>query len=186
MRIIFVISLLSIFAFTINKNADTNATKHPAIKWCKGHQLNWKDFKGRVPVSSYNAAQTAYEVGFDVNMVGNEFKFIVTCNFLPHRSWVRKKDASDHILRHEQLHFDIAEIHARRMRKELKNANITPRNLQTKADKIYKKNWDALVQMQKDYDRESNHSINRKEQAQWDKKIMRLLGENLKYASECK
>jgi len=186
MRIVFIISLLSLFVFTAYKNIDNPLAETHAIKWCEGHQLEWKDFKGRVPVTSSNAAQTAYEVGFDVNMVGNRFEFVVTCNFLPHKSWVRKKDANDHILRHEQLHFDIAEIYARKMRKELNEADITVRNLQSKADKIYEKNWNALTKMQRDYDRETNHSIKKQEQADWDKKIMRMLKENQKYAFRCK
>ncbi len=187
MRFILVASLLSILAFTTINKADKSAAEpHHTIQWCEGHQLEWSDFKGRVPAMSSNAAQTAYEVGFDVNMVAGKFNFIVTCNFLPHKSWVRKKDANDHILRHEQLHFDIAEIYARKMRKELNEANITVRNLQAKADKIYEENWNALTKMQRDYDRETNHSINKKEQAEWDAKIMELLTRNLDYASKCK
>ncbi len=185
MRLISIAFLLSILAFTTINKADEPATKPHKIHWCEGDQLKWNDFKGRVPAMSSSAAQTAYEIGFDIDMDGREFEFIVTCNFLPHKSWVRKKDANDHILRHEQLHFDIAEIYARKMRKELKETHITVNNLQSKADKIYEKNWNALTKMQRDYDRETNHSINKKEQAEWDAKITKLLEENLKYTSKC-
>jgi len=185
MRVILTISLLSLLAFTTINNNDKKPTAKPnMIHWCEGQQLEWSDFKGRVPMST-NAAQTAYEVGFDVNMVGNKFEFVVTCNFVPNKSWVRKKDANAHILRHEQLHFDIAEIYARKMRKELNEADITVRNLQSKADRIYEKNWNALTRMQREYDRETYHSINKKEQTEWDAKIMNLLKENLEYTSKC-
>jgi len=187
MRLIFLVSLLSVLAFTTINNADkSTTTEHRGIQWCEGHQLEWNDFKGRVPTMSSSAAQTAYEIGYDIDMNGREFEFIVTCNFLPHKSWVRKKGANDYILRHEQLHFNIAEIYARKIRKELNETHITVNNLQSKADKIYFKNWNALTKMQRDYDRETNHSINKKEQAEWDAKITKLLKENLKYTSECK
>lgn len=186
MRVILVVSLLSVLAFTTINNADKPTAKPHGIHWCQGHQLEWNDFKGRVPAMSSSAAQTAYELGFDINMVGREFEFIVTCNFIPYKSWVKKKDANDHILRHEQMHFDIAEIYARKMRKELNETHITVNNLQSKADRIYEKNWNALTKMQRDYDRETNHSINKKEQAEWDAKITKLLKENLEYVSKCK
>ena len=178
-----ILTLISVFAFTnINNSTNTNTQ---VINWCEGHDLKWKDFKGRVPVTSSHAAQTAYEVGFDVNMSAGKLNFIVTCNFLPNKSWVRKKDANDYILRHEQLHFDIAEIYARKIRKELNEADITVQNLQAKVDKIYNKNWSALTKMQRDYDQETKHSINKKEQAEWDAKITDLLKENLDYSSTC-
>jgi 23S rRNA maturation mini-RNase III len=51
------------------------------------------------------------------------------------------------------------------------------RNYQKSLDKIYQDVVDEKTKMQNQYDRETNHSINREEQARWLKKIAELLEE---------
>src|SRR5690606_40361550 len=44
--------------------------------------------------------------------------------FNPHLSWVVPASRNDYLLKHEQLHFDITELHARKLRRELANISV--------------------------------------------------------------
>jgi len=174
--------IIGLFAFQNNDTPSTETDKTSTIRWCAGQQLEWRDFKGKPDTRTNHQARTNYEVGFDINIENGKVEFVVTCNFARHKSWVKKPAVgNDYLLRHEQLHFDLAEVYARKMRKQFAEANITIRNLQEKSNKIYQANWKALVEMQKEYDHDTDHSINETEQAKWDKKITQMLQENLEY-----
>lgn len=183
--IIAVFSTVLMVSFLAFQNTNTPATetaKTSTIRWCAGQELEWHDFKGKPDTRTNHQARTNYEVGFDVNIEHGKVAFVVTCNFVPNKSWVKKPAiGNDYLLRHEQLHFDLAEVYARKMRKQFAEANITIHNLKEKSNKIYETNWKALVKMQKEYDHDTQHSIIKAEQAKWDKKITRMLKENLEY-----
>ena len=49
----------------------------------------------------------------------------VYAHFYPDKSWVIKEQSSEHILNHEQLHFDITELHARKFRKQLSTLKVS-------------------------------------------------------------
>lgn len=181
--IIAICSVILAFAcFTFQKNAPVESGKASVVHWCDGHQLEWRDFRGTPDLPGSHQALTAYEIRFDVSLNAGKLKFIVECNFVKNKSWVKKKSLNNaYLLRHEQLHFDLAEIYARKMRKQLAEENITVHNLQEKADQIYETNWKALVKIQRMYDMETDHSINTAAQEKWDKKITKMLQENLDY-----
>jgi hypothetical protein len=92
-----------------------------ALPWSSARPLAWSDFRGRPPAGHAEAAVTATGVIWGFHCTGDTFTFQVAAVFLPDRSWV---DPSVSIqlgsgmgtLRHEQTHFDLTEVYARRMR----------------------------------------------------------------------
>ena len=134
-------------------------TAQDYIPWSKNRKLEWKDFQGQPTEDLFAAALTSYKIEIIPSNVivdeGNNFKnftkLTVEANFYKNHSWAVEKN--DYLLQHEQLHFDIAELFARKMRtefKKLQDKNIA--NFDTYYN-VYKKLWAECRQMQKAFDK---------------------------------
>ena len=140
------------------------------IDWSAERSLTWDDFKARPDKNSPNAALTGTNIKFDFSYGSNRgFKYHVYCQFDKNSSWGRVK--TDYILSHEQGHFDIAEIYARKLSKALKEYTPDIDKANKEVNKIYEKIMNDLHEEQLHYDKETNFSINKAEQSRWLKKI---------------
>ncbi|MGM5470754.1 DUF922 domain-containing protein [Flavobacteriaceae bacterium LMO-SS05] len=141
------------------------------IGWRDDLKLTWSDFKGKKNTKSDAVAVTASGITFaysvkKANATVVDFIPVVEAHFYPNRSWVVQELADDYILIHEQLHFDITELHVRKFRKQLSQVKISNR-IDTVLDALHKSINKELATMQTQYDKESNNSINKKEQTKW-------------------
>src|SRR3989442_15915117 len=92
------------------------------IPWSAARRLSWSDFQGAPPQSGEEAAKTAYGIYYAWKCRGRAFEFRVVAAFHPNDSWVKPVVLGDsvesrRVLAHEQTHFNIAELYARRMRR---------------------------------------------------------------------
>ncbi len=159
------------------------------IHWSDSVPVTWADFKG-APSDTIDADALTYtgitysfnwQYSFMLNQKVLEFK--VFCFMEPQRSWVRKKRGTDYLLEHERRHFDITELHARYLRKAFGEYRPGALNeIQTDMETIFNAVMDSYRTMQAQYDRDTAHSRNRANQAQWDKFIKEQLAEYEKYA----
>jgi len=141
--------------------------------------LTWDDFEAAPVKQSGAAALTASGItfGFSINKEDGrivDFSTTVESLFYPEKSWVKPEHANAHILRHEQLHFDITELHARKFRKQIQQLKVS-QNIRSQLNRLYKTTNEALTEMQKRYDAETNHSINKEKQAEWETFVIREL-----------
>ena len=90
---------------------------------------------------------------------------------------------TDYILAHEQGHFDITEIFARKLNEALQNYDFNRKNFKKDINDIYQSIVKEKEEYQKAYDEESDHSRNRKVQYDWLEKIDKLLEETDPYAA---
>ena len=97
------------------------------ICWQEGRRLQWSDFCAKtVPKSSfYNSdkmgAISSVGVSIEVITENGRRTYRVDCVFVSDSSWVNNKaiktnEGRTKVLIHEQLHFDIAELKARKLR----------------------------------------------------------------------
>ncbi|MEP3571107.1 MAG: DUF922 domain-containing protein, partial [Flavobacteriaceae bacterium] len=100
--------------------------------------------------------------------------FEVNAYFYPNESWYKPKICDDIILSHEQLHFDISELFARKMRAKLKRTSFSD-NVKAEIRKIYRETLKELKDFQELYDWETNFSRNTEKQLEWNKKIAEAL-----------
>lgn len=174
--ILLVFSICLALGFHPKKNKD--------LIWDQKRKLEFSDFKAKPnPMSSYQAlsavgikAEYSYEAGV--------IKFNVYSFFTPKASW--SKDKSDaYILNHEQRHFDISEVNARRLRKAILETNWSsdPKKISKTFGKLFKAHLKKENEDQIEYDETSNHSIIKDQQANWDKKIDQYLKDLSKYKS---
>jgi hypothetical protein len=151
------------------------------IDWNADKKLSWSDFKAPIDQSSPNAALTSTIMKYDMSYNSNDgLTFHIHCQFDKNTSWVRVK--TDYILSHEQGHFDIAEIYARKFNKALKEYKPTS-EIKKDINKIYQQTIHEFHDRQVQYDKETNFSINKPEQEEWLKKISSELKELAAYAN---
>jgi len=76
---------------------------------------------------------------------------------------------------HEQGHFDITEIYARKLDNALREYNFNPKRFKTDLDEIYKDIMEEKEELQNQYDLETDYSRSKEKQAEWLKKIQKEL-----------
>lgn len=181
------IVFISVFCFYVvgigqsTKQGWNEYGAHPVLKW--------KDFKGVNPnKSSYTAAEVntslEFQWAYEIEGTNIEFLYKVFAMQNPKASWVEITQKTNRVLAHEQLHFDITELHARMFRKWLSEFEyLTTRNLRRRLNTKYTNVKIAWKEMQQAYDRDTNHGISAVEQAKWEKKINDLMSKYIEFKS---
>ena len=148
------------------------------VPWNENIRLTWVDFKGKVPPAEESAASTASGISYSysANLLHREVKldFEVNAYFYPNESWYRPKLCNENTLAHEQLHFDITEVFARKMRDKLRRTSFSD-DVKAEVRKIYADILKELQTYQERYDWETNFSRNREKQLEWNQKIAEAL-----------
>lgn len=148
------------------------------IPWTVERKLEWTDFKGKPFKTAWAAAVTASGITYQFSSVvenGNvNLDINISTFFYPTESWFQPKLANGVILSHEQLHFDISELFARKMRKRVDEATFT-KNVKSEIKKIYRDVLKELSAFQKKYDYETNFSRNLEKQLEWNEQISEAL-----------
>jgi hypothetical protein len=149
-----------------------------AILWDPERRLTWEDFRGKPMKTAWAAATTAsgisYEYTGEEENGGYKLQFKVFAHFYPEKSWYQPKLCDEVVLSHEQLHFDISELFARKMRKIMAETRFTS-NARAEVKAIYKKVLQDLSAFQSLYDHETNYSRDHQKQLAWNNKIKEAL-----------
>ena len=155
------------------------AQEEEAILWDPARKLTWQDFRGKPMKTAWAAATTASGISYEYSGVekkgGYELQFKVLAHFYPEKSWYQPKLCDELVLSHEQLHFDISELFARKMRKEMAETRFTG-NAKAEVKAINKKILQQMSTFQSRYDHETNYSRDREKQFAWNNKIKEALG----------
>ncbi|MCA0430381.1 MAG: hypothetical protein LCH32_07750 [Bacteroidetes bacterium] len=142
------------------------------IIWQENKPLKWSDFKGK-PEKRFAVASTSYVIDMvTFEITQNQFKVSTNAIFYCKDSWKNNKWISDAILKHEQLHFDIAELFSRKMREKV--TQIVVKNyddLKQQTDKIYYQLEKEMDVYQNLYDDETENSMNKLKQQEWESKV---------------
>ncbi|MFT4781889.1 MAG: hypothetical protein ACJAZK_002408 [Psychroserpens sp.] len=141
------------------------------ISWSDNKKLTWSDFKGQVEQNTDAVAVTASGITFSFSVSQSndkyiDFNAIVEAHFYPEKSWYLKNKGDDYILAHEQLHFDITELHVRQLRFNISRVNVS-QNIKQELRDLHEQANKNLAIMQNDYDTQTDNSINKKEQIVW-------------------
>lgn len=139
------------------------------ISWNEFYRLQWHDFMGQPDEHRMGDAGAAVQIKAKPFLVRKKIKYDVTAFFNRGKSWAR--DQSPSLLAHEQLHFDIAELYARKIRKKIKELNDRGVN----DIKTYNSAIQELLLESNDaderYDLETLHGALSKKQAAWAKQV---------------
>ncbi|MBL4755033.1 MAG: DUF922 domain-containing protein [Flavobacteriales bacterium] len=157
--------------------------KEGMILWEQQRPITWSDFKAKPVRSSPYHAQTQGSLNYTFDNKGpGQYIFKLNVKFVKQKSWSKPKEQTDNLLKHEQGHFDIYELYGRIIMKRLKDAKVfNEKNFSDKVAKIFRKGFEDLQKFQEKYDRETNHSKDKKKQEEWNEKIADLLEELAAY-----
>ena len=173
------------------------------IEWSPERRLTKADFKGRVPAMAANASLSAISIHTSWECQAGVLVASARAAFDPSRSWWRNAqggvwgsagertsssqahqaarrnafERDGQLLEHEQIHFDIAEVTARKINArfvEFKNGCAEAGG----TDAIHQMVIEAdreLQEEQQRYDRETGHGTNVRAQEQWKRRVRGLL-----------
>lgn len=156
-----------------------------SILWDETHRLEWSDFKGNPNLNSDAVAITASGLTFDFSARTTstllvDFTAIVEAHFYPDQSWYKEDHVNNIVLAHEQLHFDITELHARKLRKRIKESNFSL-NIKKEISILHANINKELKAFQNKYDSESDYSRSVETQKEWQIYVQHELEKVSKY-----
>lgn len=159
-----ILILIPLFLFGFTKAQDK-------IFWDKNRKLEWADFQSKSrPNTSSAAATTFCGISYLLNSPTKKFtsrQVKIESFFIPSKSWAHLEHKTDLILMHEQSHFDIAELFARRFRKTISDKTLDAKSLQ----KIYTAIYGDYKNYQQDYETVTNHGRIKEKQLEYSSKI---------------
>ncbi len=146
------------------------------LEWSADHRLNWNDFLAEPPrrKNSNVAAITSSVIQYKYACENGYLNFDIKSIFLRDESWVRDNARTSDYLQHEQLHFDITEVFARKLRNRLSGEQFRCNEVY-KFERIVNEQLAEWRKMQKRYDIETEFSLNYYQQDYWDEFVPRLL-----------
>jgi len=157
---------LIIFVFSCFKTDKDNSY----LLWQDNRPLTWDDFKGK-PEKRFAAASTCYDILKSISKTSTGNTITIKAVFFYYKSW--KKWPLEEVLWHEQKHFDIVELFARKLRKQISEIKYTSQqDLENKVDALYKVIDKEMDEYQDLYDEESEGSMNGEKQREWNKKVI--------------
>jgi len=165
----------------------TGSVTYAQVPWKAEVPLSWSDFTGFPDESSPYIAFTYYNLSYRSSWDGGgTITITVQCIFEKNKSWRKiEKKLTPEVLLHEQMHFNIAELYARRMRQAFADYTaVHKHSAETSADikKIFATCMDNCKAYNELYDLETSHSVNEPRQQEWNKKITAQLTELSAYA----
>jgi len=157
--------------------------KNDRVLWHKRNIITWNDFRVVTQLSGNEKAITETHISNNGSKIKKDIIiFKINCYLSRNKSVVlndviEDNVISDNILKHEQGHFDITEIYARKIRRRLKKTIFTKNSFNNTVKSIWDKSLKELDAFQDLYDTQTEHSINKEKQAEWNKRIAQELAE---------
>lgn len=148
-----------------------NQDSDDEIKWSENRRLTWLDFQDICFGESSNSAVTAYAIPFSFTIFQDSIFFEISCVFYKSKSCVKIDEVSSYILNHEQGHFDIAEIYARKLRKALFEYSFSKNTTKEEIETLCRKFISEMEKFQDEYDKITRYSRDEDEQELWDQQI---------------
>jgi hypothetical protein len=134
-------------------------------------RLTWSDFRAEPDNTAFGAARTAVKISARPYRKNKKLEYKVVAYFLRDHSWCKSKSVN--LLNHEQGHFDLAELYARKTRQkifQLQQSNTTDYRVYNKAIQVILDESNAMDEL---YDRETLNGSILKKQIEWDLGIQR-------------
>jgi hypothetical protein len=190
--------LIYFLLFGIITSAQVKVENDSIIIWNKDRKITWDDFLSENKPALLNYQDAFASIRLAIKIYPKEINCDLIQNILvvpqmyKNLSWVGVsiETIDDDVLIHEQTHFDIAEVYARKIRKEIA-AFVDSRvdcDLQAISDiyfRLEKEHWQAQFlydhEVRECEDKLANFCHNKEKQQEWNKKVHDLLEEYKEY-----
>jgi hypothetical protein len=178
--------VLILASFVMLSLTNTKIDNDKVIVWTPERKLTFNDYLKPVPKwVTWEGAATTVTISSRQEPRDGKTWIITEALFNKDSSWVKPELKNDTvILRHERLHFDIAELYARIIRKYfVLNTGYyhnTP-ELGKMMTLLVSGNRDLMESENIRYDIESNHGLDRDKQHQWEADVAKRMKELEEY-----
>ncbi len=152
-----------------------NAQTSDSLNWEASRKLRWADFLGMPDEHTIFGARTFTALRYKLYDNDTGCRVVVRCIFLKMMSWRSDKDTTTYALQHEQGHFDISELYARKLRKAFGEYHYVKRSVHHDVAAIFEQICAEKTAFNNLYDKETIHSLNRVKQQEWIAKIAAVL-----------
>jgi hypothetical protein len=176
--------ILLVSFLILNFTTSTSQQKDTLLIWDDSYLLTWDDFMGKEINHKNNPDALSYlELPLLISYDSNKKPiYTVVALFNRCKSFTSKYHYS--LLDHEQQHFNILEIFARKIRKSVdalnKVENTTPKDIFN----LYYKYQDSISNHQHRYDVQTDYSRNGRKQRIWNLTIKNKLQDLEKYSTK--
>lgn len=160
------IHIIVIFVSVLFISASTSDRSGDDLIWNATAALTWNDFRAKPDLLAKGDAASKVSIRATPYRKQKQLHYNVQTVFHRNESWC--KTPSDDLLQHEQLHFDIAELYARKARMQISS-------LKRKGVRDVKAYNAAIAELFAEsnlfdarYDRETVHGASRKKQSEWE------------------
>lgn len=171
MRLLFIISCIFFYFVLVYGQPMVD---EDLIEWNSENKLRWSYFKAnKKSTSLLNArAHCNSRYNYMFFLRNDSLYFSIVSVFIQSGSW-KERDflLNDYDLQHEQRHFDITELFARYIRKDIIEKRLNEKEISV----LLKQKNIECDKFQKLYDEETDHSLNYESQEKWNQKIDSLL-----------
>ena len=147
-----------------------NPEKGDTIFWSPTRKMTWADFTGTMPKTSRYSAQIfnnfEYLAPLKLEKGVLTIRLQMKVYMLKSGSWTSSTNLSEYSIAHEQVHFDLTKIVVERFKQKAKEI-LTVDNYDSELQLLFIEMYREMNRFQKEYDDESNHSINVLGQQKW-------------------
>ena len=170
-----ILHTITIFAQKLPKNFSSDT-----IIWKQDSLLVKDNFRGKPKGNAPAFACTG--IFLHTKESDGTIKFYVEAIFSKSQSYMKENSA--YSLKHEQLHFDISELYARKLRKNINEKDFTKvKKIHDEINTMSTKSGEEMRAEQKEYDSDTEHGINAAKQEAWIKNIALRIKELDNYSS---
>jgi hypothetical protein len=146
-------------------------TESDIIYWNDGRVLTWEDFQGDPRYDYHNiSALTSSGIVHYRGCENGQIIYQVRAYFETKESWYKQEAHNNYILAHEQVHFDITELYARKLRKAL-DARKFACGEEAEFEAFVDNFLQGWENKQSTYDIITRHSLDKDKQLEWAYKI---------------
>lgn len=166
----------------------SNAVFGQKIYWSENVKLNWGNFKSKINNQRGDNVVAYTNCGWIYSYVKSSnpkvpVKIKIQTVFNEDKSWKDVKRINDYVLLHEQKHFDVAEVYARKLRKEISEKIKTSSDF----DKYFKTIYNIILKeyqdFQRKYDGETRNGMLEDKQSEYNRIIAEELENYKSYTS---
>jgi len=172
------ILLFLIVFFSLTNTLD----EEDIIVWNSNVNLSWSDFKGNPRDDNRHVAMSKCGIRMEQSaytLPNGKPTYSFYAFFVPSSSWYISEKVTTKTLSHEQLHFDIAELYARKLRKQFSENEISP----DIAERLFKVLYKEYRTTQELYDRETQNGTRQRVQKSWLLKVSSQLAHFKAYSN---
>ncbi len=157
--------------FTDDKRITTDDTVH----YNPDRKLTWTDFRAEPRRASHYAAEVFTSFGYEGKSSVKDgiitLSLTVKSYMLKNSSWARADAQNAYALNHEQRHFDITKLAAERFKRRIHPDSLTIEDYNSIVQYQFIESFREMNHLQKQYDEETNHSLDQADQERWNAKI---------------